>query len=81
MLPAPRSEMNAGSAEPKSANANLPKPKEKEMRLFKSKVPKAGQKRFDEVPGMDGIGDAEVVCPWEAFGEMDLSDLAQFGIV
>ncbi|GLD70698.1 retinal cone rhodopsin-sensitive cGMP 3',5'-cyclic phosphodiesterase subunit gamma-like protein [Lates japonicus] len=22
-----------------------------------------------------------VVCPWEAFGDMELSDLAQFGIV
>lgn len=25
--------------------------------------------------------DAAVVCPWEAFGDMELSDLAQFGIV
>ena len=24
---------------------------------------------------------AEVICPWEAFGDMELSDLAQFGIV
>ncbi|XP_061614440.1 retinal cone rhodopsin-sensitive cGMP 3',5'-cyclic phosphodiesterase subunit gamma-like [Phyllopteryx taeniolatus] len=73
--------MNAASAEPKGANANLPKSKEKETRLFKSKAPKAGQKRFDDIPGMDGIRDAEVICPWEGFGEMELSDLAQFGIV
>lgn len=25
--------------------------------------------------------DSAVVCPWEAFGDMELSDLAQFGIV
>ena len=25
--------------------------------------------------------DTAIVCPWEAFGDMELSDLAQFGIV
>uniref|UniRef100_A0A3Q4ABK7 3',5'-cyclic-GMP phosphodiesterase n=1 Tax=Mola mola TaxID=94237 RepID=A0A3Q4ABK7_MOLML len=58
-----------------------PKFKQKEARQFKSKAPKAGQKGFDDVPGMDGLGDSAVVCPWEAFGDMELSDLAQFGIV
>uniref|UniRef100_A0A3Q3GJB1 3',5'-cyclic-GMP phosphodiesterase n=1 Tax=Labrus bergylta TaxID=56723 RepID=A0A3Q3GJB1_9LABR len=58
-----------------------PKFKQKEVRQFKSKAPKAGQKGFDDVPGMEGLGGAEVICPWEAFGDMELSDLAQFGIV
>uniref|UniRef100_A0A672Y3P7 3',5'-cyclic-GMP phosphodiesterase n=1 Tax=Sphaeramia orbicularis TaxID=375764 RepID=A0A672Y3P7_9TELE len=59
-----------------------PKFKQKETRQFKSKAPKAGQKGFDnDVPGMEGLGDSAVICPWEAFGDMELSDLAQFGIV
>uniref|UniRef100_A0A3P8ULT1 3',5'-cyclic-GMP phosphodiesterase n=1 Tax=Cynoglossus semilaevis TaxID=244447 RepID=A0A3P8ULT1_CYNSE len=64
---------------PGGNKAAPPKFKQKETRQFKSKAPKAGQKGFDDVPGMDGLG--EVVCPWEAFGDMELSDLAQFGIV
>ncbi|KAL3993430.1 hypothetical protein ACER0C_010704 [Sarotherodon galilaeus] len=27
------------------------------------------------------LADSAVVCPWEAFGDMELSDLAQFGVV
>ncbi|XP_058498970.1 retinal cone rhodopsin-sensitive cGMP 3',5'-cyclic phosphodiesterase subunit gamma-like [Solea solea] len=73
--------MNAAVAEPGSNQASPPKFQQKETRQFKSKAPKAGQKGFDDVPGMDGLGDAEVVCPWEAFGDMELSDLAQFGVV
>ncbi|XP_041672329.1 retinal cone rhodopsin-sensitive cGMP 3',5'-cyclic phosphodiesterase subunit gamma-like [Cheilinus undulatus] len=72
--------MNAAAAAPGGAKAAPPKFKQKESRQFKSKAPKAGQKGFDDVPGMDGLG-AEVICPWEAFGDMELSDLAQFGIV
>uniref|UniRef100_A0A8C4NN01 3',5'-cyclic-GMP phosphodiesterase n=1 Tax=Dicentrarchus labrax TaxID=13489 RepID=A0A8C4NN01_DICLA len=64
------------------SKAAPPKFKQKETRQFKSKAPKAGQKGFDnDVPGMEGLGDSAVVCPWEAFGDMELSDLAQFGIV
>uniref|UniRef100_A0A4W6CWX3 3',5'-cyclic-GMP phosphodiesterase n=1 Tax=Lates calcarifer TaxID=8187 RepID=A0A4W6CWX3_LATCA len=67
---------------PQCSKAAPPKFKQKETRQFKSKAPKAGQKGFDnDVPGMDGLGDSAVVCPWEAFGDMELSDLAQFGIV
>uniref|UniRef100_A0A3P8RL93 3',5'-cyclic-GMP phosphodiesterase n=1 Tax=Amphiprion percula TaxID=161767 RepID=A0A3P8RL93_AMPPE len=66
----------------KGSKAAPPKFKQKETRQFKSKAPKAGQKGFDnDVPGMEGLGDSAVVCPWEAFGDMELSDLAQFGIV
>uniref|UniRef100_A0A8P4KKR0 3',5'-cyclic-GMP phosphodiesterase n=1 Tax=Dicentrarchus labrax TaxID=13489 RepID=A0A8P4KKR0_DICLA len=72
-------EMNAAAEGTKAAP---PKFKHKETRQFKSKAPKAGQKGFDnDVPGMEGLGDSAVVCPWEAFGDMELSDLAQFGIV
>ncbi|KAG7252331.1 hypothetical protein CRUP_025897 [Coryphaenoides rupestris] len=48
-----------------------------------SKAPKPGQKGFgDDIPGMEGLGtDITVVCPWEAFGDMELSDLAKYGIV
>ena len=36
----------------------------------------------DDIPGMEGLGtDITVVCPWEAFGDMELSDLAKYGIV
>uniref|UniRef100_A0A672FYS6 3',5'-cyclic-GMP phosphodiesterase n=1 Tax=Salarias fasciatus TaxID=181472 RepID=A0A672FYS6_SALFA len=72
--------MNAGVTG--SGKAAPPKFKQKETRQFKSKAPKAGQKGMgNDVPGMEGLGDANVVCPWEAFGDMELSDLAQFGIV
>uniref|UniRef100_A0A672GJ15 3',5'-cyclic-GMP phosphodiesterase n=1 Tax=Salarias fasciatus TaxID=181472 RepID=A0A672GJ15_SALFA len=74
--------MNAAAAAAEGTKAAPPKFKQKETRQFKSKAPKAGQKGFgSDVPGMDGLGDANVVCPWEAFGDMELSDLAQFGIV
>ncbi|XP_037328509.1 retinal cone rhodopsin-sensitive cGMP 3',5'-cyclic phosphodiesterase subunit gamma isoform X1 [Pungitius pungitius] len=60
-----------------------PKFKQRAMRTFKSKAPKPGQKGFgDDIPGMEGLGtDITVVCPWEAFGDMELSDLAKYGIV
>uniref|UniRef100_A0A3Q4N041 Retinal cone rhodopsin-sensitive cGMP 3',5'-cyclic phosphodiesterase subunit gamma n=1 Tax=Neolamprologus brichardi TaxID=32507 RepID=A0A3Q4N041_NEOBR len=60
-----------------------PKFKQRTTRTFKSKAPKPGQKGFgDDIPGMDGLGtDFTVVCPWEAFGDMELSDLAKYGIV
>uniref|UniRef100_A0A3Q2PSR2 3',5'-cyclic-GMP phosphodiesterase n=1 Tax=Fundulus heteroclitus TaxID=8078 RepID=A0A3Q2PSR2_FUNHE len=61
----------------------LPTPaefKQKESRQFKSKAPKAGQKGFNSsLPGMEGLDDAAVICPWEEFGDVELSDLAQFG--
>ncbi|KAK7912639.1 hypothetical protein WMY93_012850 [Mugilogobius chulae] len=50
-------------------------------RQFKSAAPKSGGKGFGGVPGADSAGGPEVVCPWESFGDMDLNDLAQFGIV
>uniref|UniRef100_A0A8C4H2Z9 3',5'-cyclic-GMP phosphodiesterase n=1 Tax=Dicentrarchus labrax TaxID=13489 RepID=A0A8C4H2Z9_DICLA len=75
-----KSEVKTGTGE--GSKAAPPKFKQKETRQFKSKAPKAGQKGFDnDVPGMEGLGDSAVVCPWEAFGDMELSDLAQFGIV
>merc|ERR1711970_447628 len=60
-----------------------PKFKQRTTRTFKSKAPKPGQKGFgDDIPGMEGLGtDITVVCPWEAFGDMELSDLAKYGIV
>ncbi|XP_051239943.1 retinal cone rhodopsin-sensitive cGMP 3',5'-cyclic phosphodiesterase subunit gamma-like [Dicentrarchus labrax] len=60
-----------------------PKFKQRAARTFKSKAPKPGQKGFgDDIPGMEGLGtDITVVCPWEAFGDMELSDLAKYGIV
>uniref|UniRef100_A0A8C5HE54 Retinal cone rhodopsin-sensitive cGMP 3',5'-cyclic phosphodiesterase subunit gamma n=1 Tax=Gouania willdenowi TaxID=441366 RepID=A0A8C5HE54_GOUWI len=53
------------------------------VHTFKSKAPKPGQKGFgDDIPGMEGLGtDFSVVCPWEAFGDMELSDLAKYGII
>uniref|UniRef100_A0AAR2J9U8 3',5'-cyclic-GMP phosphodiesterase n=2 Tax=Pygocentrus nattereri TaxID=42514 RepID=A0AAR2J9U8_PYGNA len=60
-----------------------PKFKARAMRTFKSKAPKPGQKGYgDDIPGMEGLGtDFTVICPWEAFGDMELSDLAKYGIV
>uniref|UniRef100_A0A8C7CVD7 Retinal cone rhodopsin-sensitive cGMP 3',5'-cyclic phosphodiesterase subunit gamma n=2 Tax=Oncorhynchus TaxID=8016 RepID=A0A8C7CVD7_ONCKI len=60
-----------------------PKFKQRQTRTFKSKAPKPGQKGFgDDIPGMEGLGtDIAVVCPWEAYGDMELSDLAKYGII
>ena len=46
-------------------------------------IPLSHPIRFgDDIPGMEGLGtDITVVCPWEAFGDMELSDLAKYGIV
>ncbi|XP_051920020.1 retinal cone rhodopsin-sensitive cGMP 3',5'-cyclic phosphodiesterase subunit gamma-like [Hippocampus zosterae] len=75
------SKMNTSAGE-QGNKAAPPKFKKKETRQFKSKAPKAGQKGFDnDVPGMEVLGDSAVICPWEAFGDIELSDLAQFGIV
>ncbi|KAJ8263983.1 hypothetical protein GJAV_G00143770 [Gymnothorax javanicus] len=73
-------EAPAGSAGP---TKGPPKFKQRTTRTFKSKAPKPGQKGFgDDIPGMEGLGtDITVVCPWEAFGDMELSDLAKYGIV
>ncbi|KAJ0033027.1 hypothetical protein NQD34_000134 [Periophthalmus magnuspinnatus] len=73
---------DSGVAAPSDKKAP-PKFKQRAMRTFKSKAPKPGQKGFgDDIPGMEGLGtDITVVCPWEAFGDMELSDLAKYGIV
>ncbi|KAG7473673.1 hypothetical protein MATL_G00098350 [Megalops atlanticus] len=70
--------MNAGGASAASAKAPA-KGAQKETRSFKSNLPTAG--KGGGMPGMEGLGGANVVCPWEAFGEADLNDLAAFGIV
>ncbi|KAF7211726.1 5'-cyclic phosphodiesterase subunit gamma-like, partial [Nothobranchius furzeri] len=54
----------------------------KENRQFKSKAPKPGQKSFEgSLPGMEGFEDSGLICPWEEFGDMELSEVAQFGTV
>ncbi|RVE76430.1 hypothetical protein OJAV_G00007790 [Oryzias javanicus] len=77
-------EKMADAAVPTPADKKAPpKFKQRTTRTFKSKAPKPGQKGFgDDIPGMEGLGtDITVVCPWEAFGDMELSDLAKYGIV
>ncbi|CAG5849985.1 retinal cone rhodopsin-sensitive cGMP 3',5'-cyclic phosphodiesterase subunit gamma-like [Menidia menidia] len=55
---------------------------QKEARQFKSKAPKPGQRRFNGgLPGTEDFEDNAVVCPWEDFGEEELNNLAQFGII
>uniref|UniRef100_A0A8B9H949 Rhodopsin-sensitive cGMP 3',5'-cyclic phosphodiesterase subunit gamma n=1 Tax=Astyanax mexicanus TaxID=7994 RepID=A0A8B9H949_ASTMX len=73
----------AGGAGPTTPKKGPPKFKQRQTRTFKSKAPKPGQKGFgDDIPGMEGLGtDFTVVCPWEAFGDMELSDLAKYGII
>ncbi|XP_060946610.1 retinal cone rhodopsin-sensitive cGMP 3',5'-cyclic phosphodiesterase subunit gamma-like [Limanda limanda] len=68
---------------PTTPKKGPPKFKQRAARTFKSKAPKPGQKGFgDDIPGMEGLGtDITVVCPWEAFGDMELSDLAKYGII
>uniref|UniRef100_A0A8C7WZ09 3',5'-cyclic-GMP phosphodiesterase n=1 Tax=Oryzias sinensis TaxID=183150 RepID=A0A8C7WZ09_9TELE len=67
--------MNAAAAaaagEDKAASSEF---QQKESRQFKSKAPKPGQKRRLTV-------NSAVVCPWEEFGDADLNELAQFGII
>ncbi|KAI3360146.1 hypothetical protein L3Q82_014457, partial [Scortum barcoo] len=90
----PAAEMNAsppagsalapgGATGPTTPKKGPPKFKQRQTRTFKSKAPKPGQKGFgDDIPGMEGLGtDITVVCPWEAFGDMELSDLAKYGII
>ncbi|XP_078125448.1 retinal cone rhodopsin-sensitive cGMP 3',5'-cyclic phosphodiesterase subunit gamma [Sander vitreus] len=71
------------TAGPTTPKKGPPKFKQRQTRTFKSKAPKPGQKGFgDDIPGMEGLGtDITVVCPWEAFGDMELSDLAKYGII
>uniref|UniRef100_A0A3B5KRF2 3',5'-cyclic-GMP phosphodiesterase n=1 Tax=Xiphophorus couchianus TaxID=32473 RepID=A0A3B5KRF2_9TELE len=75
------------SATPASTPPEL---EQKESRQFKSKAPQRGQKGFPS--GCDGfcetfnwfcwfVADAAVVCPWEEYGDVELSELAQFGTV
>ncbi|KAK6311826.1 hypothetical protein J4Q44_G00174900 [Coregonus suidteri] len=73
----------AGTAGPTTPKKGPPKFKQRQTRTFKSKAPKPGQKGFgDDIPGMEGLGtDIAVVCPWEAYGDMELSDLAKYGII
>ncbi|KAK2917207.1 hypothetical protein Q8A67_001581 [Cirrhinus molitorella] len=73
----------ASTAGPTTPKKGPPKFKQRQTRTFKSKAPKPGQKGFgDDIPGMEGLGtDITVVCPWEAFGDMELSDLAKYGII
>ncbi|XP_037113276.1 retinal cone rhodopsin-sensitive cGMP 3',5'-cyclic phosphodiesterase subunit gamma [Syngnathus acus] len=72
-----------GTTGPTTPKKGPPKFKQRQTRTFKSKAPKPGQKGFgDDIPGMEGLGtDITVVCPWEAFGDMELSDLAKYGII
>uniref|UniRef100_A0A3B5KYT7 3',5'-cyclic-GMP phosphodiesterase n=1 Tax=Xiphophorus couchianus TaxID=32473 RepID=A0A3B5KYT7_9TELE len=71
--------MNASSV-PEAGKPSPAELKQKDSRQFKSKAPKPGQKSFDSpLPGMEGLDDAAVICPWEEFGDVELSDLAQFG--
>uniref|UniRef100_A0A7N8XS21 Retinal cone rhodopsin-sensitive cGMP 3',5'-cyclic phosphodiesterase subunit gamma n=1 Tax=Mastacembelus armatus TaxID=205130 RepID=A0A7N8XS21_9TELE len=63
-----------------------PKFKQRAIRTFKSKAPILGQKGTKIIwrrhPGMEGLGtDFSVIWPWEAFGDMELSDLAKYGIL
>uniref|UniRef100_A0A3B3XHW2 3',5'-cyclic-GMP phosphodiesterase n=1 Tax=Poecilia mexicana TaxID=48701 RepID=A0A3B3XHW2_9TELE len=58
--------MNASSEAGKPSPAEL---KQKDSRQFKT----SSQRSFR------GLDDAAVICPWEEFGDVELSDLAQFG--
>ncbi|XP_017285287.1 retinal cone rhodopsin-sensitive cGMP 3',5'-cyclic phosphodiesterase subunit gamma [Kryptolebias marmoratus] len=50
-----------------------------ESRQFKSKAPKPGHKGFNcNLSGMEGFEDSAVICPWEEFEDIELSDMAQF---
>ncbi|XP_027871794.1 retinal cone rhodopsin-sensitive cGMP 3',5'-cyclic phosphodiesterase subunit gamma-like isoform X1 [Xiphophorus couchianus] len=59
-----------------------PELEQKESRQFKSKAPQRGQKGVNSHdPAMQSLDDAAVVCPWEEYGDVELSELAQFGTV
>uniref|UniRef100_A0A3B3XHX2 3',5'-cyclic-GMP phosphodiesterase n=1 Tax=Poecilia mexicana TaxID=48701 RepID=A0A3B3XHX2_9TELE len=64
----------AGRIRPASTFGPAGKPspaelKQKDSRQFKT----SSQRSFR------GLDDAAVICPWEEFGDVELSDLAQFG--
>ncbi|XP_008404328.1 retinal cone rhodopsin-sensitive cGMP 3',5'-cyclic phosphodiesterase subunit gamma-like [Poecilia reticulata] len=79
--------MNSTAAAAAAAAAGGTKPtppelQQTESRQFKSKAPKRGQKGVDSHdPAVEGLDDAAVVCPWEEYGDVELSELAQFGTV
>uniref|UniRef100_A0A672LFA9 Rhodopsin-sensitive cGMP 3',5'-cyclic phosphodiesterase subunit gamma n=1 Tax=Sinocyclocheilus grahami TaxID=75366 RepID=A0A672LFA9_SINGR len=68
---------------PTTPRRGPPKFKQRMPRQFKSKPPKKGVKGFgDEILGMDCLGtDITVVCSWEAFSQLELHELAQYGII
>ncbi|XP_056264855.1 retinal cone rhodopsin-sensitive cGMP 3',5'-cyclic phosphodiesterase subunit gamma-like [Pseudoliparis swirei] len=78
LVGAARSPVSADSRAP-------PKFKQRTTPTFKSKALKPDQKGSrDDIPGMAGLGtDVAVVCSsyWEAFMNMELSDLVKYGIV
>uniref|UniRef100_A0A4W5MHW2 Retinal rod rhodopsin-sensitive cGMP 3',5'-cyclic phosphodiesterase subunit gamma n=1 Tax=Hucho hucho TaxID=62062 RepID=A0A4W5MHW2_9TELE len=63
---------------PATPRKGPPKFKQRQTRQFKSKPPKKGIQGFgDDIPGMEGLGtDITVICPWEAFNHLELSELA-----
>ncbi|KAF4080124.1 hypothetical protein AMELA_G00166990 [Ameiurus melas] len=75
--------MNAMDAPAPTDKKGPPRFKQRIVRTFKSKAPRPGQKGFGEdIPGMEDLGtDFTVICPWEAYGDMELCDLAKYGIL
>lgn len=53
----------------------------RDLGSLRAKLPNLDRSFDSDVPGMEELGDSAVVCPWEAFGDMELSELAQFGVV
>ncbi|KAM4596059.1 retinal cone rhodopsin-sensitive cGMP 3',5'-cyclic phosphodiesterase subunit gamma-like [Fundulus diaphanus] len=54
---------------------------QKESRKFKRKAPQRGQKGVHHDSATEALDDSAVVCPWEEYGDVELSEMAQFGTV
>ncbi|KAE8578778.1 hypothetical protein XENTR_v10023769 [Xenopus tropicalis] len=78
----PSENIGATSSQPPARQRKGPKFKQRGSKEFKSKPPKKGVIGFEEIPGMEGLGqDITVVCPWEAYSHLELHELAQYGII
>ncbi|XP_047218659.1 retinal cone rhodopsin-sensitive cGMP 3',5'-cyclic phosphodiesterase subunit gamma-like [Girardinichthys multiradiatus] len=74
--------MNSTAAAAEGTKPSPPELEQKESRQFRSKAPKRRQKGVNNRDSaMEGLNDSAVVCPWEEYGDVELSEMAQFGTV
>uniref|UniRef100_A0A3P9PQH6 3',5'-cyclic-GMP phosphodiesterase n=1 Tax=Poecilia reticulata TaxID=8081 RepID=A0A3P9PQH6_POERE len=69
--------MNSTAAAAAAAAAGGTKPTPPE--LHPAELKQKDSRQFKRASSQRSFLDAAVICPWEEFGDVELSDLAQFG--